>query len=59
MWAVPIQNFPRGLTQELHKKLKTLADMEGVALVGGEDLDLFEFYLLDDSANRGTLGLNV
>ena len=59
VWAVPIQNFPRGLTLELHEKLKTPADMEGVALAGGEDLDLSEFYLLDDSANRGTLGLNV
>ena len=58
-WAVPIRNFPRGLTQELLEKLKTLADMEGVALVGAEDLDMSEFYLLDDSADRGTLGLNV
>ena len=33
VWAVPIQNIRRGLTQEMHEKLKTLADMEGVALV--------------------------
>ena len=57
VYAVPMGNFPGGLPIDLKHFLKEPDDLKDFA--SGVELDFNQFYLLDDSAPRSSLGLNV
>ena len=57
VYGVPVVNFPGGLPIDLKTFLKAADDLKDFAT--GVDLNFSSYYLLDDSAPRERLGLNV
>ena len=61
-WVVPFENFPlpEGLPESLRSKVKTLESLEQLSLnTASQAIHFASNYILDGSAERSTLGMNV
>ena len=59
MWAVPKGNWPNGLPPNLLEHAKSASDFTDMALVDGGELDMVNYYIIDEVVPRTDLGQMV
>ena len=48
MWAAPAKNFPDGLPRELREFAKSPEDLAEISLRSGGEVDMTNFYVIDE-----------